>query len=86
MPFDDMVYVTNQIVDFCDKINRTPYIYLTGGDPILHPDFWRLLESFHEKKLRFCIMGNPFHLTLDVCKRMHELGCVKYQVSLDGLE
>ena len=31
-------------------------------------------------------MGNPFHLTADVCKRMHDLGCVKYQVSLDGLE
>ena len=22
MPFDDMVYVTNQIIDFCDRINR----------------------------------------------------------------
>lgn len=86
MPFDDMVYVTNQIINFCDRINRIPYIYLTGGDPILHPDFWRLLEYFHEKELRFCIMGNPFHLTLDVCKKMHDLGCVKYQVSLDGLE
>ena len=86
MPFDDMVYVTGQIIDFCERINRIPYIYLTGGDPILHPEFWKLLALFHEKGLRFCIMGNPFHLTPDVCKRMRELGCVKYQVSLDGLE
>lgn len=86
MPFEDMIYVTDRIIDFCDRINRIPYIYLTGGDPILHPDFWRLLEYFHAKELRFCIMGNPFHLTPEVCKRMHDLGCVKYQVSLDGLE
>lgn len=30
-------------------------------------------------------MGNPFHLTPEVCRRMHALGCRKYQLSLDGL-
>ena len=86
MPFGDMIRVTDEIISFCEKIRRTPYIYLTGGDPLLHPDFWRLLEYFREKQLRFCIMGNPFHLTADVCRKMRGLGCVKYQVSLDGLK
>lgn len=31
-------------LDFCGMKNRLPYFYITGGDPILHPDFWRLLE------------------------------------------
>ena len=86
MSLENMVFVVDEIIDFCNKLNRKPYIYLTGGDPILHPNFWDLLECFHEKGIRFCIMGNPFHLTLENCKRMKELGCVKYQVSLDGLE
>lgn len=86
MSYENMVHTTNEIIDFCKQIDRTPYIYLTGGDPILHPDFWNLLEFFHQNKIRFCIMGNPFHLNLEVCKRMRELGCVKYQLSLDGLE
>lgn len=86
MSYPDMVHVTDEIIAFCDRIGRSPYIYLTGGDPILHPDFWKLLDYFHEKEIRFCIMGNPFHLTLENCKRMRKLGCVKYQVSLDGLE
>ena len=30
------------------------------------------------------IMGNPFHLTDEVRARMRALGCVKYQLSLDG--
>ena len=31
-------------------------------------------------------MGNPFHLNDEVCKRMKELGCEKYQMSIDGME
>ncbi|MCR5349852.1 MAG: radical SAM/SPASM domain protein, ACGX system [Acholeplasmatales bacterium] len=83
---ENMIHITDEIIDFCKRINRKPYIYLTGGDPILHPNFWDLLEYFKLNDIRFCIMGNPFHLKLDVCKRMKNLGCVKYQLSLDGLE
>ena len=31
-------------------------------------------------------MGNPFHLTEEVCRRLKECGCRKYQLSLDGLK
>ena len=75
-----------QIVRFCEKLGRTPYLYLTGGDLVLHPDFWTLLEMLRKDHTRFCIMGNPFHLSDEVCSRMRECGCVKYQLSLDGLE
>ena len=75
-----------QIKAFCAQLGRTPYIYLTGGDPILHPDFWKLLELFRKDGTRFCVMGNPFHLTDEACERMRACGCVKYQLSLDGLE
>lgn len=29
-------------LDFCETYGRLPYFYITGGDPILHPAFWRL--------------------------------------------
>ena len=70
----------------CGRLGRTPYFYLTGGDPILHPDFWRLAELLHERGHMWAVMGNPFHLTPAVCARMKELGCRKYQLSIDGLE
>ena len=85
-PLDELEKTYTQIKGFCEKIERTPYIYLTGGDPILHPNFWELLQMFKADGTRFCIMGNPFHLTDEVCKRMKDCGCVKYQLSLDGLE
>ena len=72
-------------LDFCEVYDRLPYFYLTGGDPILHTDFWRLLALFKEHKIPFTIMGNPFHLDDKVCKKLRSYGCEKYQLSIDGL-
>ena len=72
--------------DFCESFGRQPYFYLTGGDPILHPEFWTLLEMFKAEAIPFTIMGNPFHLTDEVCQRLHDCGCVRYQLSIDGIE
>ena len=58
---------------------------ITGGDPILHSRFWDILEYLHQNEIGFSILGNPFHLTDDVCKRLHELGCETYQLSIDGM-
>ena len=72
-------------LDFCEMYNRSPYFYITGGDPILHPDFWKLLRLMKEHGIPFTIMGNPFHLNDDVCQRLKEYGCQKYQLSIDGM-
>jgi radical SAM/SPASM domain protein of ACGX system len=72
-------------LDFCKVYHRLPYFYITGGDPILHPDFWRLLGLMQEQDIPFTILGNPFHLTDQVCQRLKECGCQKYQLSIDGL-
>ncbi len=72
-------------MDFCRVWDRLPYFYITGGDPVLHPDFWRLCGLLKEHDIPFTIMGNPFHLTDEVCSRMKASGCRKYQLSLDGL-
>lgn len=73
-------------LDFCNVYNRTPYFYITGGDPILHPDFWKLLELIHSHHIKFTILGNPFHLNEQVCRDLKWYGCEKYQLSIDGLK
>ncbi|GAA6522523.1 radical SAM/SPASM domain protein, ACGX system [Clostridium sp.] len=85
MPLDDMVKVIENCQTFCEKAGRLPYLYITGGDPILHPQFWQLAELLKERDLPFAILGNPFHLTDEVCQRLKGCGCRKYQLSLDGL-
>ena len=72
-------------LDFCKVYDRLPYFYITGGDPILHPNFWELLKLLKAHEIPFTILGNPFHLNDEVCRELKLLGCEKYQLSLDGM-
>lgn len=85
MTFDEMQKVVDNAEDFCRTFGRLPYFYITGGDPILHPDFWKLMDLLKEKKIPFTILGNPFHLTDENLARLKECGCDKYQLSIDGM-
>ena len=84
MSFDQMRLVLSKCEAFCALFGRVPYFYVTGGDPVLHKDFWRLAELLKSKSIAFTLMGNPFHLNDSVCARLRALGCEKYQMSLDG--
>ena len=85
MSLCDMRTVFDNCLDFCRTFGRLPYFYITGGDPILHPDFWSLLSLMKENDIPFTILGNPFHLDDDACKRLKKYGCEKYQLSIDGM-
>ncbi|MBQ8099236.1 MAG: radical SAM/SPASM domain protein, ACGX system [Bacteroidaceae bacterium] len=85
MSWERMMAVLTNIEYMCKRMQRLPYLYITGGDPILHPRFWNLLEEVGRRRIPFTIMGNPFHLTVKVGQRLKSLGCRKYQLSLDGL-
>lgn len=84
MDFSQMIAVLDNIADFCATFGRDPYLYLTGGDPLLHPDFWALMDQLQARGIPFTIMGNPFHLDDQVCARLHRAGCLRYQLSIDG--
>ncbi len=86
MRLEKMRLVVAKCEDFCKKFGRLPYFYITGGDPILHPDFWKLMELLKSKKIPFTLMGNPFHLSNEICAKLKTYGCDKYQMSIDGME
>lgn len=85
MPLDKAGEVISQCEDMCRKMDRLPYFYITGGDPILHRDYWSIISLLKEKEIPFTILGNPFHLTDEVCARLKKMGCQKYQLSIDGM-
>lgn len=85
MTWNEIESVFSNCLDMCEKADRIPYFYITGGDPILHSRFWDLMELFKVNNIAFTILGNPFHLTDDVCRRLKEYGCERYQLSIDGL-
>jgi len=85
MSFENIQHVFRNCIEMCEKLNRIPYFYITGGDPLLHKYFWKMLELMKSHDIDFGILGNPFHLDRNVCKRLKDSGCDKYQLSLDGL-
>lgn len=83
---ETMNKVVNDFVHTCELMDCEPYFTITGGDPLLFTNIWELLEVISEKNVQFAILGNPFHLNKDVIERLESLGCVFYQMSLDGLK
>ena len=86
MNWEQILDTFHNCLDFCRVYGRQPYFYITGGDPILHPDFWRLLSLLKEHEIPFTIMGNPFYLNDQVCQKLKMYGCEKYQLSIDGMK
>jgi len=74
------------------QLNANPIFVLTGGDPMLHPDFWRVLDVInelakkHKSKTAIDILGNSFFIDELTAGRLKTKGVRKYQLSLDGLE
>lgn len=85
MDLDHMMRVVDNCLHMCQTFDRSPYLYLTGGDPLLHPHFWDLLARLKHEQIPFTILGNPFHLDDKTARRLKEHGCEKYQMSLDGM-
>lgn len=73
-------------------LNANAVFVLTGGDPILHPQFWELLNIINvygeEFQIEYTIdiLGNPFFINHSSALKMKKYGVRKYQLSLDGLK
>lgn len=86
LTFKETVLVVDDFLSFCDKMECEPRLSITGGDPLLYKYIWETLSYIASKNIRFSILGNPFHLDREKCDELKKLGCVSYQMSLDGLE
>ena len=85
-PWDKLIHTLDEVERAAALRHLLPVLAISGGDPILHPRFWDFAAELWRRGIVWSAMGNPFHLDADVCRRLRALGCVKYQMSLDGLE
>lgn len=59
---------------------------VSGGDPLLHPDWAAFMRELKARGKVLAMMGNPETLTEDNLAALAELGLQGFQLSLDGLE
>jgi len=83
--YEDFCRAWENISKFEDEHNVfLERISITGGDPLLNPDAWKIIEFLKGRKIS--ILGIPERVTLDNIAKMKKMGVCSYQVSLDGLQ
>jgi pyrroloquinoline quinone biosynthesis protein E len=65
---------------------RVLKVYLTGGEPLVLPDVWELLEGLLGAGVFVELTTNGTHLDATTCARLGDLGVSSLQVSLNGAD
>lgn len=86
MKFDEIIKLIDEYLNFVKKMKSHPYVVIIGGDPLLSPLLWPLLEYLSKKKVPVSIAGNSYHITDSVAKKLKDFNVLNYQISLDGMK
>ncbi|QJR15614.1 radical SAM protein [Usitatibacter palustris] len=76
---EEVLGVIDQLMD-----NEVPYLSFSGGEPMLHPHFFEMVERVTTRGSQLKIETNGHYLTPENCARLKDLGVKAVQVSLDG--
>lgn len=60
------------------------YVAMSGGEPLMRPDFFEIAERIKEKELAFSTATNGTLLTKEIVKKLKGVDCLYIQISLDG--
>lgn len=86
LSYEDCLKIIDDFSELLKRWGVEGRINFTGGDPLLRNDFYDLLGYTNEKSIHIGILGNPYHLTHKTASKLKELGVMRYQVSIDGME
>ncbi len=64
--------------------SEVPYVSFSGGEPMVRPDFFGMVERITAGGVGLKIETNGHYLTAENCRRLKDLGVKAVQVSLDG--
>jgi radical SAM protein with 4Fe4S-binding SPASM domain len=60
------------------------YVAFSGGEPLMHPDLFEIIEEVRRNEMTFSIATNATLATPKTSKRLRDSDCAFVQVSLDG--
>ncbi len=76
-----------EIIKFCQEIVelKVPYVAISGGEPLLHKDFFKICEFLRSHGISLKVETNGHLINSQVAKRMAGLGFRSVQISVDGV-
>ena len=84
MPLDRCMEALDQYCAMISRRHLEGQINLTGGEPLLHPDFFALAGAIRQRGLRLGILTNGTLIDDETAARLAALHPIFVQVSLDG--
>ncbi len=60
------------------------YVAISGGEPLVRPDFFDVAKRIKENEMAFSLATNGTLLSKEKAKKLKDLDCLYIQVSLDG--
>ncbi|MFQ5951812.1 MAG: radical SAM protein [Candidatus Omnitrophota bacterium] len=75
-----------EIMDFCRQIVdlKIPYAAISGGEPMLHPDFFKISEFLRNADVSLKVETNGLFINRKTAQRFAELNFRSVQISVDG--
>ena len=86
-PYEDEISTQNafQLLEDISEVAK-PIIILTGGEPLLRPDIFRIAKHGSDLGLRMVMAPNGTLVTRDIAKKLVESGIKRVSISLDGAD
>jgi radical SAM protein with 4Fe4S-binding SPASM domain len=72
--------------NFSLALNAESVLAISGGDPLLSGNFWKILKKAKTFCKRVVVLGNPELLTPQNIQRLKRNQIDEYQLSLDGMQ
>jgi radical SAM protein with 4Fe4S-binding SPASM domain len=73
------------VIDELDK-NDVSLLAFSGGEPLMHPDFWPVASYAHEKGMHLSVATNGTLITKEVAGRLKEIGIDYVEISIDSVD
>lgn len=81
MPFE----LVDNLLDQA-KVLGVSNIVLTGGDPMMHPNFWEILEKASTKFYNVNLLTSGYLIDEKVAAKISKYRNINVQISVDGIE
>lgn len=84
MPWEEMVPFLDKYTRYLESYDFEGQVNLTGGEPLLHPEFFPLAREVRRRRMRLGILTNGTLVSDEIAGELASLEPAFVQVSLDG--
>ncbi|MFH0711767.1 MAG: radical SAM protein [archaeon] len=84
MTLEEIVYMLDDLNQTCDRWNFNPIFNISGGECLLRPDLFKIINYSISRGIETRLMTNGTLLDIEKANELKRLGVLSVQISIDG--